>query len=100
MPDYFEQGLKPHPLHFVVEPLMDDPSYMEKSMFGCRACYLYGRMVALLAYPGEEPWNGILFPTEKRFQESLLAEFPQLVSHPVLGKWVYLREDLKLPQFH
>jgi hypothetical protein len=46
---------KPHPLRSLVEPLMEDVSYCEKSMFGCQACYIYGRMVVVLAFPGEEP---------------------------------------------
>ncbi len=35
-----DRKLKPHPLAWVVEPLINDPSYLEKSMFGCRGCYL------------------------------------------------------------
>ena len=48
---------KEQPLHWVIEPLMDEPSFLEKSMFGCLACYLHGRLALLLA-SGEEPWNG------------------------------------------
>jgi len=87
------ERFKPHPLHFAVEVLMEDPSYCERAMFGARACYLYGRMVVVLAFPGEEPWNGILFPTERRHQPSLIQAFPALKPHPILGKWLYLRED-------
>ena len=44
--------------------------------------------------PGDEdPWRGALFPTSREFHESLIAEFPLLRSHPVLGKWLYLPED-------
>jgi hypothetical protein len=93
MPLLEAENFKPHVLRYLVEPLMEEPSYLEKPMFGCRACYLYGRMVLLLACPGDEPWNGILLPTEKAFHPSLIAQFPALVVHPVLGKWLYLRED-------
>ena len=53
-----------HPFQWVVEPLAEEPSYIEKAMFGCRGCYLYGRLVLVLA-AREEPWNGLLVPTEK-----------------------------------
>jgi len=40
---------------------MEEPSYLKKSMFGCLAVYLHGRMMLLLT-EGEEPWNGLLIP--------------------------------------
>jgi hypothetical protein len=90
---YDEREFKPHPLHWVVESLWDEPSYLEKPMFGCRACYLHGQLVLVLASQGEEPWRGLLIPTEKAFHESLLKEFLALTVHPVLGKWLYVSED-------
>ena len=87
------EAFKPHPLRYLVEPLMEEASYLERSMFGCRACYLFGRIVLVLAFPGEDPWNGILIPTEREHHASLCSEFPSLSSHPVLGKWLYLPED-------
>jgi hypothetical protein len=93
MPSLEQGNFRPHALRYIVEPLMEDPSYLEKPMFGCRACYLYGRMVLVLACTGDEPWNGILLPTEKKFQPSLVDQFPALAVHPILGKWLYLRED-------
>ncbi len=70
-------------------------------MFGCLAAYVQGRMVMVLTEdPGDKTyrgksygfdiWDGIMFPTERAFQESLIKEFPGLVPHPVLGKWLYL----------
>ena len=88
-----ERGFKSHPLHWVVESLWDEPSYLEKSMFGCRACYLHGRLMLVLASQDEDPWRGLLIPTEKEFHPSLLAEYPGVVVHPVLGKWLYMAED-------
>lgn len=61
-------------------------------MFGCRACYLHGRLVIVLAFH-KEPWRGVLIPTEREFQESLIVDYPALTRHPVLGKWLYLRES-------
>jgi hypothetical protein len=92
MRQFKEREFKQHPLHWVVESLWDEVSYLEKSMFGCRGCYLHGRLVLVLAYRDEEPWRGLLVPTEKAFHKSLLQGFPGLVVHPVLGKWLYLQE--------
>src|SRR5690606_16579180 len=75
-------------------------SFFTKRMFGGLAVYYEHRMVALLMEsPGERSyrgkkykfdlWNGILWPTFREHQPSLLSEFP-VISHPVLGKWVYL----------
>ena len=69
---------KPHPLRWVVEPLQDEPSYLEKAMFGCRGCYLHGRLVLVLASRGKEPWKGLLVPTEKKHHGALQVELPDL----------------------
>ena len=81
-----------HPFQWVVEPLAEEPSYIEKAMFGCRGCYLYGRLVLVLA-AREEPWNGLLIPTEKTHHDSLRRSHKGLVVHPILKKWLYLPES-------
>ena len=86
---------------WIFEAFDRDPTFFEKRMFGCLAAYVQGRMVMVLAEdPGEQSyrgkkypydiWNGILLPTEKSNHASLIKEFGSLVSHPVLGKWLYL----------
>lgn len=80
-----------HPLSWIVEPLTDEASYIEKPMFGCRACYLNGRLKLVLAAKGN-PWNGLLIPTEKAFHESIRKDFQGVVQHPILKKWLYLPE--------
>lgn len=82
----------PHPLLWLVEPLQDDPSYLDKAMFGCRAVHFDGRLVLALAAKAE-PWRGVLVPTEREHHASLRAEFPVLAPHPVLPKWLYLPEN-------
>ena len=82
-----------HPLHWVVDPLSEEPSYIEKAMFGCKGCYLYGRLVLVLAARRREPWMGLLVPTEKKQHKSLRRDHKGLVSHPILKKWLYLRES-------
>ncbi|GAB4484294.1 MAG: hypothetical protein OHK006_08240 [Thermodesulfovibrionales bacterium] len=82
---------KPNPLQWVLEPLMDIPSYFEKPMFGCLAAYVHGRLSLVLA-SGEDPWNGILIPTGHEHHDSIRRDFPHTVQHPVLKKWIYLPE--------
>ena len=81
----------PHPLLWLAEPLQDDPSYLDKAMFGGRAVHYGGRFVLYLSWK-EEPWRGVLVPTEREHQPSLIAEFPALAPHPILPKWLYLPE--------
>jgi len=78
-------------LHWVVESLMEEPSYLEKSMFGCLAIYLYGRLMLVIC-SGEEPWNGLLIATDHEFHDSIRDDFDYVVQHPVLKKWLYLPE--------
>ena len=81
----------PHPLLWLAEPLCDNPSYHDRPMFGGRAVHFGGRFVLFLAMK-DEPWRGLLVPTEREHQASLIAEFPSLAPHPVLAKWLYLPE--------
>jgi uncharacterized protein YgfB (UPF0149 family) len=71
---------------------MEEPSYLERAWFGCRAIYLHGLIVLVLC-SGEESWNGLLIPTEHQFHNSILKDFHDVVQHPVLKKWLYLSED-------
>jgi hypothetical protein len=80
------------PLQWVVEPIMEEPSYIDRAWFGCRAIYLHGRLMLVLC-SGEEPWNGLLIPTEKDFHQDIMREFNGMVQHPVLKKWLYLPEN-------
>ena len=73
--------------------MAEELSYIEKAMFGCRGCYLYGRLVLVLAARGKEPWHGLLIPTEKKRHKSLLRDHKSLVTHPILKKWLYLPES-------
>jgi hypothetical protein len=80
-----------NPLRWVVDSIMDEPSYIERAWFGCRAIYLHGRLMLVLC-SGEEPWNGLLIATEHEFHNAIRQEFGDLVQHPVLKKWLYLPE--------
>jgi hypothetical protein len=76
-------------------------NYIRKPMFGGFAFYVDSKIVLVLfenegdrTHRGKEYsydlWNGCLFPTERQFHSEILKKFPQLISHPVLPKWLYL----------
>lgn len=81
-----------HPHAWVWEGLEQEPGFVLRSMFGAKAVYLDGKMV-LCCSSGEEPWNGVLVCTGREHHAALQAEFPALVEHPILGKWLYLSEE-------
>lgn len=74
------------------EPLEADAGFVLRTMFGAKAVYLDGRNV-LCFCAGEEPWRGVLVPTDRSHHASLQADFPELAPHAVLGKWLYLPEE-------
>jgi hypothetical protein len=81
-----------HPLEWLAEPLLSEPTFVLKSWFGGRSIMLDGSHQLFLSTKGE-PWQGVLVCTFHEHQESLRAEFPALVQHPILGKWLYLAES-------
>lgn len=74
---------------------------IRKPMFGGFAYYLDSKLI-LTAFesPGDtsyknkkflfEIWHGLMFPCEKIHHELLLRDYPFLINHPVLPKWLYL----------
>jgi hypothetical protein len=60
-------------------------------MFGARAMYLSGRLM-LCFVARQEPFRGVLICTERDHHAALVDEFPLLKPHPVLPKWLYLRD--------
>ncbi|HTJ77647.1 MAG TPA: hypothetical protein VL357_01500 [Rariglobus sp.] len=81
-----------HPLQWLADPLAGEPSFALKAWFGGRTIMLDGKHQLFLTTQGE-PWQGVLVCTFHEHQESLRAEFPALLKHPVLGKWLYLPES-------
>jgi hypothetical protein len=79
-------------LLWLAEPLADNPTYIDKPMFGGRSIYFDGRMVLYFATK-REPWRGVLVPCEREHHASILAQFPVLKPHKVLPKWLYLPES-------
>lgn len=83
---------KPHRHAWLWEPLETEAGFVLRAMFGAKAAYLEGRLV-LCFCAGEEPWRGVLVPTDRAHHDALRAEFPDLVVHAVLSKWLYLPES-------
>ena len=80
-----------NPLLWIFEPLEDDPRFFLRKLFSFDAAHLDNRLYLAVA-TGEEPWNRLLVCTCREHHVSILKQFPQLVSHPVLGKWLYLSQ--------
>lgn len=91
-------------LTWAFENFEEHESFYTKRMFGGMAAYCHGKMMLLLAedaggreYRGTtydfDIWNGILLPTYYEHHEKLMDQFPSLIQHPVLKKWLYLPLD-------
>jgi hypothetical protein len=69
------------------------PSFFTKRMFGGLAAYLHERQMLVLVEPtktGRWKWHGVLICTDHEQQASICADFPALVPHAVLRKWLYI----------
>ena len=84
--------LRRHRYGALVDGLIDEPSFLAKSMFGGMACYLHGRMMLILT-DRRPPWRGLLIATGRESHDSLRQTLPTLIVHPIIGKWLYLAED-------
>jgi hypothetical protein len=80
-----------NPLLWIFEPLEDDPRFFTRKLFSFDAAHLDNRLYLAVA-TGEEPWNGLLVCTSREHHVSILRQFSQLISHQVLGKWLYLSQ--------
>lgn len=79
---------------------MEEESYYIKRMFGCQMICLHNQMCLGLtdslgkSYRGKnykvDPWYGVMVMTSKEFHSALQKQFPWLIPHPVLGKWLFL----------
>jgi hypothetical protein len=83
--------LRRHRYGGVVEELLEEPSLLVATMFGFVTCYVHGRCMLALA-DKRPPWRGLLVPTAREHHAAMRALLPELVVHPVLGKWLYLND--------
>ena len=62
-------------------------------MFGGLAVYLFERQMLLLVEPtksGRWDWHGVLICTDFEHHASIQAEFPALLPHEFLRKWLFI----------
>jgi len=74
---------------WLVDSLLRMPEAFPKRIFGCTGVYARGKLL-LVVSDGEEPWNGAFFPVERVHHAEVMARWPALSEHPILGKWLYL----------
>jgi hypothetical protein len=77
---------------WLFDALEEFSTFEERRMFGSLAGYFNGLLVLVLC-DSDEPWRGVMVPAEKDVHASIIAEFPVLAPHPILGKWLYLPES-------
>src|SRR5580698_3705257 len=78
---------------WIFDAFAEHPTFFTKSMFGCLAVYLFERQMLLLVEPtksGRWNWHGVLICTDYEQHASLQAEFPALLPHEVLRKWLFI----------
>lgn len=80
---------KKNALLWLVEPLEEDPRFVQRKFSHLDAAYLDG-LLYVAVRDGREPWSGLLVCTSREHHSALVAEFPQLAPHGVLGKWLYI----------
>jgi hypothetical protein len=78
---------------WILGAFAEHPTFFTKRMFGGLAAYLFERQMMLLVEPtksGRWKWHGVLICTDREHHASIRAEFPALMPHQVLGKWLFI----------
>ncbi len=86
------RGARQNSLLWILESLERDAGYVHRKMFGADAAYLDGLLYLIVA-DRDDPWNGLMVCTSQDRHAALLADVPELMPHPVLGKWLYLPQS-------
>ncbi len=81
-----------HPYACLWEPLQTDPTFVLRPMFGTKAAYVAGKLVLCFS-ARKDPWGGILIATDHPHHASLQQQFPNLIPHSILPKWLYLPDS-------
>src|SRR5579863_8256390 len=87
------EGMKKFQHEWILEAFAEHPTFFTKSMFGGLAAYLFERQMPLLVEPtksGRWNWHGVLLCTDYHQHASIQAEFPALVPHEILRKWLFI----------
>lgn len=78
---------------WILEAFDGHRTYFTKRMFGGLAAYLFERQMLVLVEPtrtGRWTWHGVLICTDYPHHTSIRTEFPALVPHDVLRKWLFI----------
>jgi hypothetical protein len=78
---------------WILEPFADHRTFFTKRMFGGLAVYLFERQMLVLVEPtksGRWNWHGALVCTDYAHHASIHAQFPALMPHDVLRKWLFV----------
>jgi hypothetical protein len=78
---------------WILEPFAEHRTFFTKPMFGGLAVYLHERQMLVLVEPtksGRWNWHGVLICTDRAHHASIRAQFPALMPHDVLGKWLFV----------
>jgi hypothetical protein len=78
---------------WILEAFAEHRTFFTKNMFGGLAAYLFERQMLLLVEPtksGRWNWHGVLVCTDYEHHASIQAEFPALMPHQVLRKWLFI----------
>ncbi len=78
---------------WIFDSFAEHPTFFTKSMFGGLAAYLFERQMLVLVEPtksGRWNWHGALVCTDHKYHASIQAEFPALVPHEFLKKWLFI----------
>jgi uncharacterized protein YbaR (Trm112 family) len=78
---------------WILETFGGHPTFFTKRMFGGLAAFLFERQMLLLVEPtksGRWKWHGVLVCTDHKHHASIQAEFPALMPHEILRKWLFI----------
>jgi hypothetical protein len=78
---------------WILDAFCGHPTFFTKSMFGGLAAYVFERQMLLLVEPtksGRWKWHGVLVCTDYAQHASIRTDFPALLPHSVLGKWLFI----------
>jgi hypothetical protein len=78
---------------WIFEAFCEHPTFVRKRMFGGLAVCLFERQMLLLVEPtksGRWNWHGVLVCTDYKHHPSLQAQFPGLMPHEILRKWLFI----------
>jgi len=78
---------------WILDAFAGRASFFTKRMFGGLAAYLHERQMLVLVEPtktGRWKWHGVLVCTDHEHHVSIRADFPALMPHRVLRKWLYI----------